>query len=80
MSMGFELIGIPYNEAEALFKALHGYPYLIIVDDEKESYISNCTDGFNVGLVFDWIKEYARENEEFKKALADFVIDLSKEC
>jgi len=79
---GFEVIGIPYDEAEVLFKAMHGYPYFIIVDDddEKKSFISNLTEGFDVGLVFEWIKGYARENEDFKKKLADFVIDLSKEC
>lgn len=74
------VVKISYEEAEVLFKAMAGCPYFIIVDNEDNSCMSNFSDDFDISLVFEWIKEYARANEDFKKDLADFVIDLSKEC
>lgn len=67
------------DEAKELVLAAIGNPYLIIVEKDDNVY-SKVTNGFDVGLVFEWIKRLAKEDKAFKEALADFVIDLSKEC
>ena len=69
------------NDKELILAAL-GNPYFLIVEKERKDDVkvySKVTEGFDIGYIFEWIIAYAREDEEFKKALADFVIDLSKE-
>lgn len=70
------------SEKELRLAAL-GNPFFILVQKEKEDVIkiySKVTDGFDIGYIFDWIKEFAREDKDFKAVLSDFVIELSKEC
>lgn len=61
-----------------LIKMMHKRPYFIIVQDKDDAYV-NISDGFDICYIFDWIIQYAREEEDFKKVLADLIIDLSKE-
>jgi len=69
------------KEFEPLLMVMSGKPYFLIVDtEENDDYIATMQDNFDISMVFDWIKMYAKENEKFKEQLVDFVIDLSKEC
>lgn len=77
---GLEIIELSQSEAEPLVLAATGKPYFLLVDVENDEFLSNVKEGFDLGHVFEWLANYARENKEFKTALTDFVIDLSKEC
>ncbi len=75
-----EIIHLSDEEAAPLVLAATGHPYLIVAEDEDGAYVSNIAEGFDMEALFHLIAGYARENVEFKAQLADFVIDLSKEC
>ena len=68
------------KEVKPLFEAMSGKPYFLIVDTEEDAFLANVKEGFDVGHIFKWLANYAKEDKEFKAALADFIIDLSKEC
>lgn len=72
-----KVIEITEEELE-LIKAMNKNPYFIILQGKEGSYVK-VSDGFDVCCIFDWIIQYAREEEDFKKILADLIIDLSKE-
>ena len=67
--------------ARPLVMAAVGYPHFIITQKRTKggvrSYIT-VTEGFEMDALFGWLASYAQENAEFKKALADYVIELSK--
>ena len=57
-------------------------PYFIIAQKETNKGIkvySSVTEGFDIDFLFEWIKYYAREDKDFRNALCDYIIDLSKE-
>lgn len=76
---GIEIIQLSQEESQPLVMAATGSPYFLLVDTE-EGFYASIKEGFDVSHIFDWIVRYARDDKEFKDALADFVIDLSKEC
>ena len=80
MKKGLTVIPLTDEEAEPLVLAATQHPYLIIAQDEDGGYVSTITEGFDMDALFHLVALYARENAEFKAQLADFVIDLSKEC
>lgn len=75
-----EIIKLSQSEAKPLVLAATGKPYFLLVDMDNDEFLSNVKEGFDLKHVFEWLANYARENKEFKTALTDFVIDLSKEC
>lgn len=61
-----------------IIKMIHNNPYFVIAQNKNGAYVS-VSDNFDVCCIFDWIIQYAREEKDFKKVLADLIIDLSKE-
>lgn len=77
-----EKIILSGEKAKPLVLAAVGKPHLILVEDENGDYISNVTNGFDVSMVFKWIKKYAqshKDNKEFQSFFADCLIELNKE-
>ena len=72
-----DILKITEEEFE-IIKAMKKNPYFIMLQDKDGSYV-RVSDGFDVCCIFDWIIQYAREEKDFKKVLADLIIDLSKE-
>ena len=72
------------KEAKPLVLAALGCPYFLIVQDDvsknnRTLIHSHVSTGFNVGYVFDWLTDYAKNDEDFRQVLLDFVIDVSRE-
>lgn len=68
-------------ERQMLDLAAKGCPYLLIVQKDCKrgtKVYTRVIAGFDMDNLFRWIREYAQREPEFKKALADYVIDLSK--
>ena len=72
------------KEAKPLVLAALGCPYYLVVQDDvsrndKTLIHSHVSTGFNVGYVFDWLMDFAKNDEDFRQVLLDFVIDASQE-
>jgi hypothetical protein len=61
--------------------AAEGNPYFVLVQI-KDGVYSTVSEGFALEYVLNWLVDYAKENElgdEFKQAVSDLLLDLSKE-
>lgn len=64
---------------KALAEAALGEPHFIITQSGDEVLV-DATNGFDMDNLFNVLKHMARIDGRFKKALVDYVIELSKEC
>lgn len=64
---------------KALAEAAIGEPHFIITQSGDEVLV-DATNGFDMDNLFNVLKHMARVDARFKKALVDYVIELSKEC
>lgn len=73
-----EMIVLSGEEAKPLVLAATGSPYLLIVEEKGLGVHHVARNGFDMDYLFDFIKDIAQKDSDFKKALADYIIDLSK--
>jgi len=79
MEKNVKTIVIDNTLAELMAEAADN-PYFFIVQ-KGEKIHSTVTEGFDLEIVLEWIVEYAKMNEmgdEFKEAVADMLLDISK--
>lgn len=76
--MGNETNRLPEEVNNALVLAANGAPYLLIVNEEGVGVHRVVKDGFDCDWLFDYIKDLAEEQPGFKKALVDYIIELSE--
>ena len=65
------------EDAKPLVLAATGCPHFVIVQDHSGRVHSKVTEDFDMEHVFNWLRDFAHENSDFCKALADFVIDVA---
>lgn len=73
-----EVIMLSGEEAKPLVLAATGSPYFLIVEERGVGVHHVIRNGFDADWLFDFIKDYATKNPDFKKELANYIIDLSK--
>lgn len=79
--MAEEKIILEGKQAKPLVLAAIGCPYFLIVQQETKNGTKNYSHvsaGFDLGAVFDWLKNYADTDAEFRAALSNFIIDLTQ--
>lgn len=76
--MGNETNRLPEEVNNALVLAANGAPYLLIVNEDGVGVHRVVKDGFDCDWLFDYIKDLAEEQPGFKKALVDYIIELSE--
>jgi hypothetical protein len=76
--METEIIYLPEEENKSLVLAATGSPYLLIVHEEGVGARHVIKEKFDYDWLFDFLKDYADENAEFRAALADYIIELSE--
>ena len=64
--------------SQPLAYAALGCPHMVVTQVEDDV-IAEATPGFDTDNLFLVIKDLARSNSKFKEALADYIIELSKE-
>ena len=74
-----EIVQLPENENKALVLAATGSPYLLLVHQKNVGVHRVIKAGFDTDWLFDFIKDIAKENKEFRTVLADYIIELSQE-
>lgn len=74
-----QIIHLSEEESKALVLAATGSPYLLLVHEDNVGDHRVIKRGFDTDWLFDFIKDLARDDKEFRAVLVDYVIDLSKE-
>lgn len=73
------IIELPKAENKALVLAATGSPYVLLVHEENVGVHRVVKGGFDTDWLFDFIKDLARDDKEFRAVLVDYIIELSKE-
>lgn len=74
-----QIIHLPEEEGKALVLAATGSPYVLLVHEDNVGVHRVVKGGFDTDWLFDFIKDLARDDKEFRAVLVDYIIDLSKE-